>query len=88
MKSASGAVGFSREQVIQGTPAIDGIVMRDLAYGAGLLFDDAVLAGSGAANNPRRVLSILIDTNTGSYTTANGLSWAQALACETSLADG
>ena len=83
-KSASGAVGWTREMLLQAQPAIDAIIMQDLVLGAALLFDDAVLDGSGAANNPRGIINTDA-TNVASYTTANGMTWKQALAAETSL---
>ena len=83
-KSASGAVGWTREMLLQAQPAIDAIIMQDLVLGAALLFDDAVLDGSGSANNPRGILNTT-STSTGTYTTANGLTWAEAIACETAL---
>ena len=85
MKSASGAVGWTRNMLIQGQPAIDAIVMRDLVRGIALLIDEAVLDGSGSANNPRGIRQV-DGTATGAFTTANGLTWKQAIACETALA--
>ena len=84
MKSASGAVAYSREMILQATPAIDGVILRDLVWGAGLLFDEAVLAGTGANNQPKGIMATT-GVNAETYTTANGMTYAEVLDCITSL---
>lgn len=84
MKTASGSIGFTRTMILQATPGVEAIIYRDLARGAALLIDDVVLAGSGAANNPRGIRNT---TGVASVTVAgSGITWANIVEMATDLA--
>lgn len=84
VKTASSGIEFSRMLRKLSNPSIEAIAMQDLVHGAALLIDDAVLKGSGAANNPTGVLNT---TGIGSVTptSATAITWAQIVEMETKL---
>ena len=77
MKVASGAVPFSRELLKLSNPSIDSIVLEDLAIGAALTLDEAVLSGAGG-NAPTGIEST-DNISELTHTTASGLTYAEAL---------
>ena len=77
LHTASGAVGFSRELILNGNPSIEAIVMRDLARGAALVIDSGIIAGSGASNQPSGMGAQGLPT--GHTVTAAVPSWASVV---------
>ncbi len=93
VKTASSGIAFSRMLRKLGNPSIEAIAMQDLVRSAALLIDNAVINGSGAANNPTGIRnttginSISIADRSGSAATGSDpLTWAEVVDFETQLA--
>lgn len=56
-KTVGGWVAMTRRLLKQSTPAVEGLVRRDLVRGAGVAIDKGALIESGAANNPKGVIN-------------------------------
>ena len=77
MKVASGAVPFSRELLKLSNPSIDSVILEDLAIGAALTIDAAVLSGGGG-NAPAGIEAAANHTAL-THTQSSGLTYAEAL---------
>lgn len=56
-KTVGAFTDMTRELLMQSTPAIDDLVMKDLSQSLGLALDLAGIAGSGSSGQPRGVLN-------------------------------
>jgi len=76
-KQCSGRVAYSKRLLVQGLPSIEQLMINDLNTQIGLAIDFAAIAGTGAANQPRGILStpgvnsIALGTNGALPTFAN-----------------
>lgn len=87
-KTCGGFVDFTRKLLLQGAPAIEDLVRRDLADGIALAIDAAALGGAGTGAEPS---GILTSTSVGTATAgSNGgaPTWALMVALETAVANG
>ena len=82
-KTASGAVGFSRELILNSNPDIEAIVLQDLAKGGALTIDSAIIAGAGTAG----VEPTGITVQTGIPSLTDGApTWARMVSMITTVA--
>ncbi len=74
---------FTRQLLLQSTPAIDGLVMADLIRVLALAIDLAIIAGTGSSGQPTGIL------NQSGVLTVTGASyaWEDAVEHETDVAD-
>lgn len=87
-KTVAGSVPMSRRLLKQSSPAVEGMILRDLALGAGLAIDLAALEGTGAANQPTGIVSTS-GVNTQSIAASAGTgypTWAELVGFETAVA--
>ena len=73
LKTASGAVGFSRHLILNSNPDIEAIVMQDLAKGAALTIDTAIIKGNGTTE-PQGIIPL---STIPTITTAAAPTWAR-----------
>ena len=73
---------FSRQLLLQATPAVDGIVQGDLSKILALAIDKSVFHGAGASGEPRGIANV---TGIGSEAGAS-FAWANAVDMETLVA--
>lgn len=83
----AGAVPITRRLMKQSSPAVEGMVMSDLARGAALAIDLAAIQGSGASNQPRGIVNqsgVLTQLVTG-WATTPAPTWAQIVGFESQV---
>ena len=81
-KTVGAYTDFSRQLLMQGTPAVDGIVQGDLSKILALAIDKGVFHGSGASGEPRGIANV---TGIGSEP-GTSFAWANAVDMETLVA--
>ena len=77
MKVASGSSSIGRELLKQSNPSVDSLILEDLAIGAALAVDDAVLSGAGG-DAPEGIEHSGNHTAL-THTDSSGLTYAEAL---------
>ena len=84
-KTASGAVGFSRELILNSQPDIEAIVLSDLARGGALTIDKAIIAGAGTAGvEPQGIVGT---TGIPTVTPAGAPTWARMVEMITTVGE-
>jgi len=81
-KTGAAYMDFSRQLLLQSTPAIDGLVQNDLARIAALGVDLAVFHGTGASNQPT---GIALTSGIGAVDGSGGYGWPQAVEHESDV---
>lgn len=81
-KTVGAYTDFSRQLLLQATPAVDGIVQGDLSKILALAIDKAVFHGTGADGQPKGIANV---TGIGSEAGAS-FAWANAVDMETLVA--
>jgi len=81
-KTVGAYTDFSRQLLLQATPAIDGLVQGDLSKILALAIDKAVFHGTGSAGQPKGIGNV---TGIGSEAGAS-FAWANAVDMETLVA--
>lgn len=87
-KTIAGAVAMSRRLMKQSSPAIEQMIMNDLAVGAALAIDLAALQGSGSAGQPKGIVNA-VGVNVQSIAASAGTgypTWAELVGFETAIA--
>lgn len=87
-KTIAGAVAMSRRLLKQSSPAIEQLIMADLAMGAALAIDLAALEGSGAANQPTGITNTVgVNTQAIAASATTGYpTWAELVGFESAIA--
>lgn len=83
-KTVGGGVKASRRMMKQSLPAIDDLIMMDLAEGAAETIDLGALEGSAASNQPRGVVN-QVGVNTQIVNPAGQPTWSEVVGFETAL---
>lgn len=83
-KTFSGTTSFSRQLMLQSTPAIDRLIEDDLNRIANLAIDKAVFHGTGLNGQPK---GIIATDGVGLGTVKTTFSYADLVAMETAVAD-
>lgn len=83
-KLGGGFVDYSKQLLLQSTPAVDALLMNDIGMVCGLGADKAVFMGSGAANQPT---GIIATSGIGSVNGTN-LGWEAVLEFITDVMGG
>lgn len=84
-KTVGGGTQASRRMLKQSLPAIDDLIMQDLAEGAAETIDLGALQGSGASNQPTGVINAT-GINTQVVNPAGQPTWAEVVGFETAVA--
>lgn len=83
-KTLAGGVQATRRMMKQSLPAVDDLIMQDLAQGAAETVDLGILTGSGASNQPTGVAN-QTGVNTQVVNPAGQPTWAEVVGFETAL---
>ena len=87
-KTASGAIVVTRKLLKQSSPQIEKLLEDDMRLGMALMIDKAVLAGTGATNNPTGILLTTGVNTVAVADTTNGVpTYAESVDFETELAN-
>jgi len=84
-KTVGGGTQASRRMLKQSLPAIDDLIMQDLAEGAAEIIDLGALQGSGAANQPTGVVNVS-GINTQIVNPAGQPTFAETIGFRTAVA--
>lgn len=83
-KTIATAVPITRRLMIQSTPDIETLVRDDIMRGLSLGLDNALLKGSGAANQPTGIINT---AGIGAVDISGGVNWAKIVELETDVAE-
>ena len=84
-KTLAGGVPMSRRLLKQSSPSVEAVITRSLLKSMALGLDLGILAGTGAANQPKGILNIT-GVNTQNVASAGAPTWAETVGFKTKVA--
>jgi len=85
-KTVSAKTAYTRQMLLQGNPAVESLVMNDLATNIALAIDKAAFSGTGTNGQPLGIINTTGINGVDCSAAAGGLDWKKAVDFETQIA--